>query len=258
MFRNKKLILAEHICKKIKELTPTNKALFESIVKDYNSLALLINNDDIMPSVPSFDEDDLGFYRGCFCYTSKGNEKKELMLSKCELYIASSSRYDFIKGCIILVFAFLIIGIPSFLNSAKQIKKDYILASAESILTEAEQISCDSPYVLGYINAVIKNYNDFCTNIEHPCDTLEVLSKRINEGFYGKIDSEGRERLLFIKIKMMSYVKGHKKEMTEGISFIKSGWFDLICKILGIILSFLAVYYARKQTLNITTNKRDS
>lgn len=252
MFNNKKLILAEHICENIGTLKPTNKALFQEIVKEYNTLASMINDAKVMPIVPPFNENDIGFFRGIFCFTEEGSTKINSILSNCKLYIASRTKHDFIKGCIILVFAFLIIGIPGFVGSVKQVKNDYMLASAESILAEAEQISCDSPDVLGYINAIIRNYNDFCTNIEPPCDTLKVLSRRMNQGFYGEIDHEGKDRLLFIKIKMKSYVKGHNKKLIKA-SFFESGWFDLICKLLGILLSAIAVYYAREQVL-ITKN----
>ena len=108
---NKKLILAEHICKKIKEVKATNTAAFKNVVDEYNKLASMVNDKNEMPFESPFDsEKDVSCYRGYFCFTPEGSEKKDRIQSRCELYVATVSA----KGKMSIK---KIIGIISFLFS---------------------------------------------------------------------------------------------------------------------------------------------
>lgn len=113
---NKKLILAEHICKKIKEVKPTNTAAFKNVVDEYNKLATMVNDENEMPFESPFDkEKDVSCYRGCFCFTSEGSEKKDRIQSRCELYVATvSAKSKMSKKKFMEIISFLFSGVALF------------------------------------------------------------------------------------------------------------------------------------------------
>lgn len=227
--KNQKLTLAELICEEIKELTPTNTALFKKMVENYNVLASMINDINVMSPEPPFDERaDVGHIYACFCYTSAGREKIERIKSRCKQYImnntemssAETQRLSFLEKtgiiCGIIFGCAIFFGIGCYLGetNAKQDCNDNMKARDSLSLVLGNYIELQQKYDSLSISDSIaifqeKQYNhELRDSIKKVTTSNQFLaetadsSKHIIDSLDGKLKKEIEDsNLLFKELK---------------------------------------------------------